>query len=324
MRPAPRHGLYWETGGTQLRTRQNPTQIPTQSLNFPIFQGCVCYTVPLHQLFMGLPLNASAKVCYQHWLLIRAGRELLPQNVFGWWLPMPQIWRFLQNRAISRKGLISLLKSKCVLRWRAGGEERDANLSNGVDWIHTFLIAMIQKGGNFLYHEGSCRRAELLLAQIQHLPKAEGNTGITLGLLQHFPLMGPNPRGTRCILWWRCLLHVRHLRGSWAARRASSPLPAHAPAGLPGFLPLALPASLPPASAGTLCHPASVTAVLSIMHEPSFFTILNQIKIRCFLGTAVHSPMGLPQQFGLCWVLHVKFRCTFRSRCCDSREQPPN
>lgn len=51
---------------------------------------------------------------------------------------------------------------------RAGREERDVNLSNGVDWIHTFLIAVIQKGGNVLYHEGSCSRGELLLTQIHH------------------------------------------------------------------------------------------------------------------------------------------------------------
>ena len=51
---------------------------------------------------------------------------------------------------------------------RARGEEGDVNLSNGVGWMHTFLIAVIQKGGNVLYHEGSCGRGELLLAHIQH------------------------------------------------------------------------------------------------------------------------------------------------------------
>lgn len=39
---------------------------------------------------------------------------------------------------------------------------------------------------------------------------------------------------------------------------------------------------------------------------PSFFTILNQKKIRCFSGTAVYSATGLPQQFGLCWVSHIE------------------
>lgn len=51
-------------------------------------------------------------------------------------------------------------------------------------------------------------------------------------------------------------------------------------------------ASIPPASAGTLCHPASVTADVSIMHEqgscPGFCTVLNQIKMRCFLGVAMY------------------------------------
>lgn len=51
---------------------------------------------------------------------------------------------------------------------RAGGEEGDVNLSDGEDWMHTFLIAVIQKGGDALYHDRSCSRGELLSAQIQH------------------------------------------------------------------------------------------------------------------------------------------------------------
>lgn len=35
---------------------------------------------------------------------------------------------------------------------RDGGEEGDVNLSNGVDWMHSFLIAVIQKGGNMKDH----------------------------------------------------------------------------------------------------------------------------------------------------------------------------
>lgn len=47
---------------------------------------------------------------------------------------------------------------------RPWGEDGDVKLSDGVDWMHTFLIAMIQKGGNVLYHphitEESCRLPE--------------------------------------------------------------------------------------------------------------------------------------------------------------------
>lgn len=78
----------------------------------------------------------------------------------------------------------------------------------------------------------------------------------------------------------------RELRGTQSLLRPS----AQALAALQGSCIPPDRASIPLASAGTLCHPAGVTADVSIMHEqgscPHFFPVLNQIKIRCSLGAA--------------------------------------
>lgn len=123
-------------------------------------------------------------------------------------------------------------------------------------------------------------------------PKQRKNTARTVSCSISLWIW-PNPPGC-----WCCLPHILHLQRAQGHSESSQalqppgtqhqrhPLLPRAPCIPPDR------ASIPPASAGTLCHPASVTADVSIMHEqgscPRFCTVLNQIKMRCFLGAAVH------------------------------------
>lgn len=198
---------------------------------------------------------------------------------------MPQPWRFLQSKALSRKGLIILLKSKCALSWKKGsrrGRRRCEFVRQGRLDAY-ILIAVIQKGGSVLCHERHCRSREQQphpnLTLIQCRRKSRAATGITVSLPQCSPLITLGPCRMQSILRWRCLLLI--LTGREAPRMHCS----LSPCLLTHLLLVSLQVHL--RSSGTFlpshqcCCGFFISAWARL--EPSFGIILN----RCFLNIGI-------------------------------------
>lgn len=192
---------------------------------------------------------------------------------------------------------------------RARGEEGDVNLSSGVDWIHTFLMLWFRREAVFyimkdLVAEERCCSPKININSKQRKHKNNCWSPAVFPFDQAEPSRGaahfvmtlsvPRPPPTRDLSGTQSLLTPPSQRtcqsprfpvSRWMSLHSSSisrhPLPSRQ-------------------------HHCSRFNDAWARLMPSFFTVLNQVKIRCFSDTTAYSAVGLPQQFGLCWVFYVE------------------